>query len=126
MTGIPEVDSEYPAMELRLRRARSRAGWLPGARGPACLTSPGWPWPLRLSPSTAPVLPRRGLGVGRGSAWVRWAAVVKYISNEQLVKGSQQFKQYNCLFGQFVQLTSLRMKYPFKRVIIMGFLNRVH
>lgn len=48
MTGIPEAGSEYPVMELHLRRARSRAGWLPGARGPAGLTSPGGPWPLRL------------------------------------------------------------------------------
>lgn len=53
----------------------------------------------------------------------RWVVVVKYISNEQFVEGSQQFKQYNCPFGQFIQLTSLRIKYPFKRVITPEFLT---
>ena len=54
---------------------------------------------------------------------VRSVAVEKCVLNEQFVEGSQQSKQCNCSFSQFIQINLLRIKYPFKRVLILTFLN---
>ena len=49
--------------------------------------------------------------------------VEKYVLNEQFLEGSQQSKQCNCSFSQFIQINLLRIKCPFRRVLILTFLN---
>ena len=46
-----------------------------------------------------------------------------YVLTEQFLEGSQQCKQCNCSFSQFIQINLLRIKCPFRRVLILTFLN---
>lgn len=107
----------------------SRAAWLQGAWGPTCPDCPWWALIPKAHVLECGHQIKLPCCQWEGRVWegwmvmVRWAVVVKFISNEQFVEGSQQFKQYNCPFSQFIQINSLRIKYPFKRVPILEFLS---